>query len=78
VKSSRDIIQLSRAVEITVRPKVQWLIERNVKCHVTFFRLIKFKIYIRVCNNELFDNIGEVQLAMVEYIKFAFSEKINL
>ena len=26
------------------------MIEQNVKCHVTFFRLIKFKISIWVCN----------------------------
>jgi hypothetical protein len=51
MKSSRDIIQLSRRVDITMRPSVQRLIERNVKCHVTFFRLIKFKISIWVCNN---------------------------
>jgi hypothetical protein len=33
------------AVDIIMRPNVQQLFERNVKCHVTFFRLIKFKIY---------------------------------
>ena len=54
MKSSRDIIQLSHAVDITMRPNVQRLIERNVKCHVTFFRLIKFKISIWVCNNYCF------------------------
>jgi len=41
---------LLRVVDITMRPKIQRLIERNVECHVTFFRLIKFKISIRVCN----------------------------
>jgi len=50
MKSSSDIIQLSRAIDITMRPNVQQLIEHNVKCHVTFFRLIKFKISIWVCN----------------------------
>jgi len=49
--SSRDIIQLWRTVDITMQPNVQRLIYRNVKCHVTFFRLIKFKISIWVCNN---------------------------
>jgi hypothetical protein len=43
----------SRAVDITMRPNVQRLIERNFKCHVTFFRLIKFKISIWVCNKTL-------------------------
>ena len=52
MKSSRDIIQLLRAVDITMRPNVQRLIERNVKCHVTFFRQIKFKISIWVCNKQ--------------------------
>jgi len=33
----------------TMRPNVQRLIERNIKCHVSCFRLIKFKIFIRVC-----------------------------
>ena len=41
----------SCAVDITMRPNVQRLIERNVKCHVSFFRLIKFKISIWICNN---------------------------
>ena len=36
--------------DITMRPNVQRLIERNVKCYVTFFRLIKFKISTWVCN----------------------------
>ena len=36
----------SRVVDITMRPNVQWLIKRNVKYHVMFFRLIKFKITI--------------------------------
>jgi len=39
----------SLAVDITMRPNVQRLIDRNIKCHVTFFRLIKFKIFIWVC-----------------------------
>ena len=51
MKSSRNIIQLSHAVDITMRRNVQRLIERNVKCHVTFFRLIKFNISIWLCNN---------------------------
>jgi hypothetical protein len=41
----------SCAFDITMRPNVQRLIELNFKCHVTFFRLIKFKISIWVCNN---------------------------
>jgi hypothetical protein len=44
----------SHAVDITMRPNVQRSIERNVKCHVTFFRLIKFKIFLWVCNNMIF------------------------
>ena len=36
----------SCAVDITMRSNVQQLIEHNVKCHVIFFRLIKFKISI--------------------------------
>ena len=43
--------KFSHAVYITIWPSVQWLTARNVKCHVTFFRLIKFKISIWVCNN---------------------------
>ena len=52
MKSSRDIIQLLPAVDITMRPNVQRLIERNVKSHVTFFRQIRFKISIWVCNKQ--------------------------
>ena len=50
VNSASHITLFLRAVDITMRPSVQWLIEQNVKCHVTFFRLIKFKISIWVCN----------------------------
>ena len=36
----------SRAVVIAIRPNdVQRFFERNVKCNVTFFRLIKYKIF---------------------------------
>ena len=44
----------SGTVDKTMRPNVQRLIERNVKCHVMFFRLITFKISIWVCNKTLY------------------------
>ena len=53
-------------------PNVQWLIERNVKCHVTFFRLIKFKISIQVCNNTFAD--GNEEVTIVRNIFCPFSE----
>ena len=37
---------LSHPVHITMQPIVQRLIKLNVKCHVTFFSLIKFKISV--------------------------------
>lgn len=39
------IVFFSRAVVITIQPNVQRFFERNVKCNVTFFRLIKYKIF---------------------------------
>ena len=65
----------SRAVDITMWPNVQRLIERNVKCHATFFRLIKFKISIWVwwvCNNTFAD--GNEEVTIVRNIFCPFSE----
>ena len=44
----------------------------NLEVHVRFFRSAVKDHWF-----ELFANIGQAQLAMVEYIKFAFSKKLN-
>jgi hypothetical protein len=59
----------SCVVDITMRPNVQQLIERNVKCHVTFFRLIQFKISIRVCYKEIYIYIDNTRYAIFKLFK---------
>ena len=59
----------SHAVDITMRPNVQRLIERNFKCHVTFFRLIQFKISIWVCYQKIYICIDNTRYAIFRLFK---------